>query len=150
MPVANIHVLAGHPRPLLKQLVREASATLAGVLDAPTSRLQVWVTEVDPQLYAIAGEPADEVLARTPRGQAEIPFIRMALMEGRSTELLHRVMAEMSATVARVLGGDPNRVRVQIDLVHPDRWAIGGVPVSIARPAAPPPAPAPGPAPTAS
>lgn len=145
MPAANIHVLAGHPRPVIKQLLREASATLAGVLEAPTSRLQVWVTEVDPALYAIAGEPADEVLARTPRGEAEIPFIRMALMEGRPTELLHRVMAEMSATVARVLGGDPKRVRVQIDLVHPDRWAIGGVPVSIARPAAPAPAPLPAP-----
>ena len=62
----------------------------------------------------MAGEPADEVMARVPRGEAEIPLIRMALMEGRPVELLHRVMAEMSAVVARVLGGDPQRVRVQI------------------------------------
>jgi len=54
-------------------------------------------------------------------------------MEGRPVELLHRVMAEMSAVVARVLGGDPQRVRVQIDHIHPDRWAIGGVPASVAR-----------------
>lgn len=133
MPVANIHVLAGHPRPVLKQLVREASATLARCLGAPVDRLQVWITEVDPALYALAGEPADEVLSRTPRADAEIPFIRMALMEGRPTEVLHQVMAEMSAVTARVLGGDPQRVRVQIDLVHPDRWAIGGVPASVAR-----------------
>lgn len=133
MPVANILVLAGHPRPVLKQLVREASAAFARVLGAPTDRVQVWITEVDPALWAIAGEPADEVLARLPRGQVEVPFIRMALMEGRPTELLHRAMADLSATVARVLGGDPQRVRVQIDLVHPDRWAIGGVPASIAR-----------------
>lgn len=132
MPVANIHVLAGHPRPLLKQLLREAAATLARELDAPPDRLQVWITEVDPELYAIAGEPADEVLQRTPRAQAEIPLIRMALME-RPTEVMHRVMAAMSATVARVLGTEPQRVRVQIDLVHPDRWAIGGVPASQAR-----------------
>ncbi len=133
MPVANIHVLAGHPRSVLKQLVREASATLAHVLSAPVDRLQVWITEIDPELYAIAGDPADEVLARTPRAEAEIPFIRMALMEGRSVELLHDVMAEMSATTARVLGSDPQRVRVQIDLVHADRWAIGGVPASVVR-----------------
>lgn len=132
MPVANIHVLAGHPRPLLKQLVREAAATLAHELDAPPDRLQVWITEVDPDLYAIAGEPAADVLQHTPRAQAEIPLIRMALME-RPTETLHRVMAAMTATVARVLGGDAQRVRVQIDLVHPDRWAIGGVPASQAR-----------------
>ncbi len=133
MPVANIHVLAGHPRPVLKQLLREASATFARVIEAPPDRLQVWITEVDPALYAIAGEPADEVLEHTPRGQAEIPLVRMALMEGRPVEMLHRVMAEMSAVVARHLGGDPQRVRVMIDPVHPDRWAIGGVPASAAR-----------------
>lgn len=133
MPVANIHVLAGHPRPVLKQLLREASAALAEAIEAPADRLQVWITEVDPALYAIAGEPADEVLLHTPRGQAEIPLIRMALMEGRTTETLHRVMADLSRVVARVLGGDPQRVRVQIDHIHPDRWAIGGVPASIAR-----------------
>lgn len=133
MPVANIHVLAGHPRPLLKQLVREAAATLARTIGAPADRLQVWITEIDPELYAIAGEPADEVLACTPRAEAEIPFIRMVLMEGRPAETLHHVMAELSAVTARILGGDPQRVRVQIDLVHPDRWAIGGVPASVAR-----------------
>lgn len=133
MPVANIHVLAGHPRPVLKQLLREASAAFALAIEAPPERLQVWITEVDPELYAIAGEPADEVLQRVPRGLAEIPLIRMALMEGRSTEMLHRVMADLSEVVARVLGGDPRRVRVQIDHIHPDRWAIGGVPASRAR-----------------
>lgn len=133
MPVANIHVLAGHPRPVLKQLLREASAAFAAAIEAPPERLQVWITEVDPGLYAIAGEPADEAMQQVPRGQAEIPLIRMALMEGRSTEMLHRVMADLSAVVARVLGGDPQRVRVQIDHIHPDRWSIGGVPASKAR-----------------
>ena len=133
MPIANIHVLAGHPRPLLKQLLREASATLAHVIESPPDRLQVWITEIDPGLYAIAGEPADEVLERVPRHEAEIPLIRMALMEGRPVEMLHRVMAELSEVVARVLGSDPQRIRVQIDHVHPDRWAIGGVPASVKR-----------------
>ena len=133
MPIANIHVLAGHPRPVLQQLLREASATLARVIESPVDRLQVWITEVDPGLYAIAGEPADQVLQHTPRAQAEIPLIRMALMEGRPTEKLHAVMAAMTEVTARVLGGDPMRVRVQIDHVAPDRWAIGGQPASVLR-----------------
>ena len=133
MPVANIHVLAGHPRPVLQQLLREASAAFARAIEAPPERLQVWITEIDPGLYAIAGEPADEVLQRVPRGQAEIPLVRMVLMEGRTTEMLHRVMADLSEVVARVLGCNPQRVRVQIDPIHPDRWAIGGVPASKAR-----------------
>ncbi len=133
MPVANIHVLAGHPRPLLQQLVREAAETFARTIEAPPERLQVWITEIDPGLYAMAGETADVVMTRVPRAQVEIPLIRMSLMDGRPVEMVHRVMAEMSATVARVLGGDPQRIRVQIDPVHPDRWAIGGVAASISR-----------------
>lgn len=133
MPIANIHVLAGHPRPVLQQLLRDAAATFARTLEAPPDRLQVWITEIDPALYAISGEPADLVLTHVPRAQAEIPLIRMALMEGRPVETIHRVMAEMSAVVARALGGDPARVRVMVDAVHPDRWAIGGVPASVAR-----------------
>ena len=133
MPIANIHVLAGHPRPVLQQLLREASATLARVIESPIDRLQVWITEVDPALYAVAGEPADQVLQHTPRAQVEIPLIRMALMEGRSIERLHQVMAAMSEVTARVLGGDLMRVRVQIDHVAPDRWAIGGQPASVLR-----------------
>ncbi len=133
MPIANIHVLAGHPRPVLKRLLREASAAFAAAIDAPADRLQVWITEVDPELYALAGEPADEVLQQRTRASSEIPLIRMALMEGRPVQTLHRVMADLSEVTARVLGGDPGRVRVQIDLVHPDRWAIGGVPASILR-----------------
>jgi 4-oxalocrotonate tautomerase family enzyme len=133
MPIANIHVLAGHPRPVLQQLLREASATLARVIESPVDRLQVWITEVDPALYAIAGEPADLVLQHTPRAEAEIPLIRMALMEGRSTQKLHEVMAAMSEVTARVLGANPTRVRVQIDHVVPDRWAIGGQPASVLR-----------------
>lgn len=133
MPVANIHVLAGHPRPVLQQLVSEAAHTLARAVEAPVDRLQVWITEVDPALYAIAGTPADQVLAQKPRAEVEIPLIRMTLLEGRSLEVLHRVIADMSAVTARVLGGDPRRVRVEINHVSADRWGIGGVPASQAR-----------------
>ncbi|MBI5901549.1 MAG: tautomerase family protein [Rhodocyclales bacterium] len=133
MPVANIHVLAGHPRSVLKQLLREFSAVFAREINAPADRLQVWITEVDPELCVIAGEPADEVLKRQGRADTEVPFIRMALMEGRSVETLHKLMHALSDVTARHLGGDPKRVRVQIDHVHPDRWSIGGVAASIIR-----------------
>lgn len=133
MPVANIQVLAGHPRPLLKQLLREASATLSRVMQAPPDRLQVWITEVDPELYAIAGEPADEVLLKQPRADTENPMIKMVLLEGRPVEKLQEVMAALTEVTARILGGDPKRIRVQIDLVSADRWAIGGVSVTAQR-----------------
>lgn len=133
MPVANIQVLAGHPADVLQELLREAAATLARVMQAPVDRVQVWITQVEPALFAIAGEPADEVLRSRSLGQTEVPLIKMVLLEGRPVEKLHEVMAELSSVTARVLGGDPQRVRVQIDLVTADRWAIGGEAVSLKR-----------------
>lgn len=133
MPVANLHVLAGHPRASLKSWIRETSQALSEILAAPKDRLEVWVTEIDSELWGICGEPASEVLARTPRREAEMPLIRMILMEGRTTEQLHRVIAELTAITARLLDVDRERIRVHIEHAHPDRWGIGGIPASIRR-----------------
>lgn len=133
MPVANLHVLNGHPRENLKQWIRETSSALSEILAAPKDRLEVWVTEIDPDLWGISGDPASEVLARTPRREAEMPFIKMILMEGRTVEQLHRVIAELTAITARLLDVDPERIRVHIEHAHPDRWGIGGIPASIRR-----------------
>jgi 4-oxalocrotonate tautomerase family enzyme len=133
MPVANLHVLAGHPRESLKNWVRESSRALNEILGAPLDRLEVWVTEIDPELWGIGGDPASEVLAQTPRHDAEMPLIQMVLMEGRTVDQLHRVIAELSAITARLLDVDQERIRVHIAHAHPDRWGIGGVPASIRR-----------------
>jgi 4-oxalocrotonate tautomerase family enzyme len=133
MPVANLHVLAGHPRANLKQWIRETSDALSEILDAPKDRLEVWVTEIDPELWGIGGAPASEVLAQTPRHDAEMPFVRMVLMEGRTTEQLHRVIGELNAITARLLAVDAERIRIYIAHAHPDRWGIGGVPASVRR-----------------
>lgn len=133
MPVANLHVLAGHPRDKLKQWVRETSNALAEILAAPLDRLEVWVTEIDPDLWGICGVPASEALQQTPRHDAEMPFIRMVLMEGRSVAQLHRVIAELNAITARLLDVDAQRIRIYIAHAHPDRWGIGGVPASVRR-----------------
>lgn len=133
MPVANLHVLNGHPRENLKQWIRETSSALSEILAAPKDRLEVWVTEIDPDLWGISGDPASEVLARMPRHDAEMPFIRMVLMEGRSIEQLHRVIAELTNITARLFDVDPERIRVHIEHAHPERWGIGGIPASIRR-----------------
>jgi 4-oxalocrotonate tautomerase family enzyme len=133
MPIANVHVLRGHPRPVLEQLLREVAHAYADVLDAPIERVQVWITEVDPELYAIAGEPADEVLATGSRASLEIPLVRLVMMEGRTAEQVARAMASLTQVVAGTLGGDPERVRVEVQTVPPDHWGIGGVPASVKR-----------------
>lgn len=133
MPVCNVIVVKGHPLPTLKRLVRECSDTLARVIEAPKDRLEVWVTEVEAALWGLSGVPADEVLTAENRAELEMPFIRMVLMQGRSVEQQHRLIREMTETVAGVLAMKPDRIRMQIDEVNPDRWGIGGVPASIRR-----------------
>lgn len=133
MPVANLHVLQGHPREKLKQWIRDASEAMCRVLEAPADRLEVWVTEIDPDLWGISGEPASEAFAHTSRNAAEMPFIKMVLMQGRPAQQYHRIIAELTAITERLLNIDGSKVRVYIADAHPDRWGIGGVPASVKR-----------------
>ena len=133
MPVAHINVLTGHPRPVLQQLIAEVSDAFASIIAAPKERLEVWVTEVDPELWGVAGEPASTVLERAPRSEVEMPFVEMVLLEGRPKEQHHALIAEITAVIERVLGTAPGRVRMHIAEVSPDSWGIGGVPAAIAR-----------------
>lgn len=133
MPLANIYVLSGHPKPVLKKLLREFAATYARILEAPIDRLQVWIEEVDTELYAIAGEPADEVLARMERADAEIPLIRFVMMEGRPASQVETAIRELSEVVARNLGARLERVRAEVRTVPPENWGIGGQLASVLR-----------------
>jgi 4-oxalocrotonate tautomerase family enzyme len=133
MPVANIHVLAGRPRPVLKRLLREVAQTYADVLDSPIDRVQVWITEVDPELVAIGGVPADELLAGSARSEVEIPLARLVMLEGRPVEQVERAIVELTDVIARVLEADPRRVRVEAQSIAAERWGIGGVPAAVKR-----------------
>jgi 4-oxalocrotonate tautomerase family enzyme len=133
MPVAHVHVLQGHPRPALQQVIADISQAMADIIGAPKERLEVWVTEIDPELWGIGGEPASAVLERSPRNQVEMPFVQMALLAGRPKEQHHALIAAITAIIERVLGTEQGRVRIQIAEVDPDSWGIGGVPAAVAR-----------------
>jgi len=133
MPAAHFNVLKGHSREQLKRLIRETSEAMVRVLQAPKDRLEVWITEVDPALWGIHGEPADELLRQRPLSEIEMPFIQMVLMEGRPKEQHHAIIAEITEITARVLGCNKEIIRVHIANAQPDNWGIGGVPASIRR-----------------
>ncbi len=133
MPVAHINVLQGHPRAVLRGVIAEVSEAMSEILIAPKDRLEVWITEIDPELWGIAGAPAAEVLKSTPRGQVEMPFVQMVLMEGRPKEQYHRIIAAITEILHRNLGTEKGRIRVHIASAQPDSWGIGGTPASIAR-----------------
>lgn len=133
MPVAHINVLKGHPRPILRQLIAEVSNTLAAIIGAPMDRLEVWITEVDPELWGLSGIPAQDVLSEENRRHLEMPFIQMVLLAGRPKDQHHRLIAEITDVTARILGTDKDRIRLHIAEADPDSWGIGGVPASIRR-----------------
>ena len=132
MPVANIHLIAGRPRAVLHELLREVSRTYADVLASPVDRVQVWITEVDPDLVALGGVPAVE-LSEDERAAREIPLARLVMMQDRPVEPVHRAITELTAVLARVLDVEPERVRVEAQSIAAERWGIGGVPASVKR-----------------
>ncbi len=64
-----------------------------------------------------------------------MPFIQVTMLSGRTVEQKHDLMRRLTDVTADVLGGDPARIRVALYEVSPDDWAVGGEPISKARPA---------------
>jgi 4-oxalocrotonate tautomerase family enzyme len=133
MPMAHLNLLRGHPREKLQEVVRQVSAAMARVLGAPVDRLEVWITEVDPDLWCVRGVPASEWLRTEPMSAVEMPFVQLALLQGRPVAQHHALIAEITDILVRVLGADRERIRVYSSDVDPDKWGIGGQPASVRR-----------------
>ena len=59
-----------------------------------------------------------------------MPFLQMHMIEGRPDEKKKELIKELTETVCRVLGADPQAVRVELIEVPPENWGIAGVPMS--------------------
>jgi len=133
MPVAHINLLEGHSRAELRQVIVEVSEAMSNILQAPKDRLIVWISEHKPHLWGLGGVPADEALANGSLAELELPFVQMALMDGRPREQAHALIETVSEILARVLDCDKQKIRIHIAPADPDRWGIGGVPASALR-----------------
>jgi 4-oxalocrotonate tautomerase family enzyme len=133
MPVAHINLLQGHSKETLKKVIHDVSMAMADILSAPKDRLEIWVTEIDPDLWGVEGELASEVLKIKPRHQVEMPYVEMVLMEGRPVEQHHKIITTVTDILAQHLGTDRGRIRVHIANCKPDNWGIGGTAAAILR-----------------
>lgn len=133
MPMAHLNLLQGHPREKLQEVVRRVSASMARILEAPADRLEVWITEVDPALWGVQGQPASELLRSQPMSAVEMPFVQLVLLQGRPIAQHHALIREITAILVEVLGCDPDRVRIHLADADPDKWGIGGMPASVRR-----------------
>jgi 4-oxalocrotonate tautomerase len=56
-----------------------------------------------------------------------MPLVQVSLIEGRTAEVVERLIAELTDTVVRVLDAPRESVRVILYDVPPERWGVGGV-----------------------
>jgi 4-oxalocrotonate tautomerase len=56
-----------------------------------------------------------------------MPIVNVQLLEGRPLEVKERLIAELTRTVAEVLGSPPPAIRVLLTEVPPAHWGVGGV-----------------------
>jgi 4-oxalocrotonate tautomerase family enzyme len=133
MPTAHINLLQGHSRQELREVIVGVSDVMASVLGAPKDRLEVWITEHDPELFGVNGAPAVDGMASAPPRDVEVPLVLMTLMEGRPVDQHHALIARITAVIEDVLGTPSGRTRIGITTVGPDSWGIGGQPASVVR-----------------
>jgi 4-oxalocrotonate tautomerase family enzyme len=133
VPAAHINVLQGHSREELRAVIVGVSDVMTSVLGAPKERLEVWITEHDPELFGVNGTPAIDWLDTSSRRDVEIPLVLMTLLEGRPVEQHHALIAGITEVIERVLGTPPGRTRIGITTVSPDSWGIGGQAASVVR-----------------
>lgn len=124
MPILEVHLVEGMHTPAQHaELLSAMSARYAEVLESPLDRVRAYVTLHRPELWATAGVSASARSA---------PYFTAMVLEGRPLER-RRLLGAFTDIIVDVLGVDRRLVHGRIISVHPEDWAIGGVPVGIAR-----------------
>ena len=70
MPLVQITILQGRSTAQKHRLLREITAVVSEVLEAPKERVRVCINEVHPDCWGIAGEPASVVRAAEIKARA--------------------------------------------------------------------------------
>ena len=127
MPILNVHLVDGlHTPQQHERLLAEMSARYAEVLDSPIDRVRAYLTMHRPEHWATAGVPATAE-------PVSAPYFTAIVLAGRPVEQRHRLLAELTDILVEELGVRRELIRGHIVQVHPDDWAIGGVPAALRR-----------------
>lgn len=124
MPVANFHLIdTPANRAQVKPLLKGACALYADVLGAPLDRIRTFVTFHDPDTFLAGGDLCSE------NGE-NAPYFDFIVLEGRPLDQRHRLLIGFTDLLVDLLGVDRSTIRGHCRPVHPENWAIGGVPAS--------------------
>ena len=125
MPILEVHLVDGkHAAAQHTELLTAMSARYAEVLESPVERIRAYVTLHRPEHWATGGVPDAPVSA---------PYFTAIVLEGRPAEQRRRLLGAFTDIIVDVLGVERKDVRGRIIQVHPDDWAIGGVPAGVVR-----------------
>lgn len=127
MPILHYHLAEGHySQAQHEKLLLDSARFFAEVLCCPVDRTRVYIQLYRPELTAVGG-----VLVSGSHARA--PYFSFVVLEGRSLEDRQRLLAGFTDLVVEILQVERSLVRGGIVLVHPENWAIGGVPAAQAR-----------------
>lgn len=127
MPVVNFHLVDGlYTDEQADRLLVGAVELYAKVLEAPMERIRAFITSHAAAHMLVAGKTARD-------SGVHAPLFEFIILEGRSLEQRHTLMAGFTELLANTLDVDTAVVRGFCRQVAPEEWAIGGVPASVMR-----------------
>lgn len=127
MPIIQYHLVEGqYTDEQLEHLMVESSRTFAEVLRCPVDRTRVFIHGYPPGRATVGGVP----VSRNPQ---RAPYFEFVVLEGRSLEDRQKLLVAFTDLVVQILQVDRAMVRGSVQTVHPENWAIGGVPAAVAR-----------------
>lgn len=127
MPILHYHLAEGHySQAQHEKLLLDSARFFAEVLRCPVDRTRIYIHLYRPELTAVGGVLVSE-------GGAKAPYFSFVVLEGRSLEDRQRLLAGFTDLLVAILQVERSQVRGGIVLVHPENWAIAGVPAAQAR-----------------
>lgn len=127
MPILEYHLAEGqYSDEQIDELLVASSQLYASVLQSPVERVRVLANLHPKRRVAVGGKLMSE-------GAAAAPWFHCLVLQGRSEESCHALLAGFTDLLVTILGADKASVRGGCWPISPAMWSIGGVPASHAR-----------------
>lgn len=124
MPILEYHLAEGqYSDEQIDELLIASSELYASVLQSPVDRVRVLAHVHPKRRIAVGGKLMSD-------GAVAAPFFHCIVLEGRSQESCHAVLAGFTDLLVKILGADKATVRGGCWPISPAMWSIAGVPAS--------------------
>lgn len=127
MPVAKFHLSEKLiTKESARQILQQASAIYADVLDSPIERTRVFINSYNPDYVAVGGEVCAD-------SANVVAFFEFIVLDGRTQEQRTAIGEQFTLLLCDTLGVDRSLIRGYCSLVRPEDWYISGNPASAVR-----------------